>query len=380
MKTFFTSLMFVLLASIQLYAKDMGNQAEFASKKAPLSFLENKGQITDQNRKQRNDIDFQLKAANGLSIYIGDGAIHYQFSKADKMLEPMKPEDRFNPEKMKKQQEPVNFSMYRMDVALIGANKQAQLITEEKQSYYENYFNGNSNDKGNKVESYGKITYKDIYPNIDWVLYTKNNELKHEFIVHQGGNPKDIKLQYGGATNLGLNKDGSLTAATPQGTITEQAPVCYALETHQPINSSFQQKENTISYNIDSYEGTLIIDPSLAWATYFGGSGWEEGYGVATDGSGHIYISGFTSSPDIATIGTYTNSVVSGGVSFLAKMNPTSGSIIWVTYFGGNSNYGSGGYAEVVTDQNNHVYLSGNTYSTATGKVSLLITPGLWNI
>jgi hypothetical protein len=54
---------------------------KITAKPAPLSFIENKGQITDQNHKPRPDIDFRLAAAGGLNIFIGDGAIHYQFSK-----------------------------------------------------------------------------------------------------------------------------------------------------------------------------------------------------------------------------------------------------------------------------------------------------------
>ena len=48
-----------------------------------LSFIENKGQITDQNYKQRKDIQFSLRAANGLNIFVGNGEIHYQFNKND---------------------------------------------------------------------------------------------------------------------------------------------------------------------------------------------------------------------------------------------------------------------------------------------------------
>lgn len=57
--------------------------AKNAANPAPLSFIENKGQITDQDHKPRPDIDFRLAATGGLNIFIGDGAIHHQFSKCD---------------------------------------------------------------------------------------------------------------------------------------------------------------------------------------------------------------------------------------------------------------------------------------------------------
>ncbi len=46
---------------------------------ASPSFIENRGQITDQNRKVRHDIQFKISAVRGLNIFIGNGAIHYQF-------------------------------------------------------------------------------------------------------------------------------------------------------------------------------------------------------------------------------------------------------------------------------------------------------------
>ena len=46
----------------------------------PLSFIENKGQITDQHQEVRNDIDFKLDAGD-IKIFVGDGTLHYQWKK-----------------------------------------------------------------------------------------------------------------------------------------------------------------------------------------------------------------------------------------------------------------------------------------------------------
>src|SRR4051812_48692611 len=47
-----------------------------------LSFIENKGQITDQYNKPRNDIDYKLDAG-GMIMFIGNGQIHYQWNQVD---------------------------------------------------------------------------------------------------------------------------------------------------------------------------------------------------------------------------------------------------------------------------------------------------------
>src|SRR5690242_2933064 len=137
-KTF--KLLLVIGFAMQTFAFSLfaaPNTKKTTAKSAPLSFIENKGQVVDQNRRQRGDIDFKLTAANGLNIFIGDGAIHYQFSKCNNPeILKQNPNHKFpNPNSA-----PVSYDMYRMDVELVGANKNAKVVTSQKQDYFENYF------------------------------------------------------------------------------------------------------------------------------------------------------------------------------------------------------------------------------------------------
>src|SRR4051794_24939441 len=54
-----------------------------ANTRRNLLFVENKGQIVDQDNQSRPDIQYKLAASGGLNVFIGSAAIHYQFSKAD---------------------------------------------------------------------------------------------------------------------------------------------------------------------------------------------------------------------------------------------------------------------------------------------------------
>src|SRR5688572_29963315 len=60
-----------------LYAIPGSNQNRNLS---VFSFVENKGQITDQYNNTRSDIDARL-SGSGVNIFIGKGAIHYQWNK-----------------------------------------------------------------------------------------------------------------------------------------------------------------------------------------------------------------------------------------------------------------------------------------------------------
>ncbi|RYD58550.1 MAG: hypothetical protein EOP56_02895, partial [Sphingobacteriales bacterium] len=173
----------LLLATqpLQLKAKTGDEKLMQSLSGAPstLSFIENKGQITDQFNKARKDIDFKMSAP-GMSIFVGDGQIHYQWSKS--VSQPTPPEAGIEPDREKARAAFETFmnagtktETYRMDVVLLGANKAAQVIEENKQQYGENYYLPQY--KG-AAAAYSRVIYKNVYPNIDWVLYTEDNHLK----------------------------------------------------------------------------------------------------------------------------------------------------------------------------------------------------------
>lgn len=270
MKKMCVSLLAMLAITSAVYARDNNTGINTAfNSQGPLSFTRNIGQVRDQYRNPRNDIQFSVAATGGLNIFIGNGELHYQFSKAENLpLQPIK-EDR----KHRRQDTPApqQYSMYRMDVALIGANKNAEIVTVGEQAYHQNYFTDWTGGKELTAHSFSMVTYKNVYPNIDWVFRISNGQLKHEFVVRPGGNASDIKLKYCGATSLSLNADGSLTAATPQGSITEQTPETYDLQ-GKPISSTFLLNDDILSYGIVACNTTFVIDPTLVWGTYYGGT------------------------------------------------------------------------------------------------------------
>jgi uncharacterized protein YjdB len=337
----------------------MKNDAEHGANN--LFFIENKGQITDQDNNPRPDIQFKLAATGGLNVFIGNAALHYQFSKADQ-LRAGSEERRAVPIAIgSEESEPESYTMYRMDVELVGADKHAKVITEQKQEYYENYYTPGTGENGAKALAYKKITYKEVYPHIDWVLYTRGGRLKHEFVVRKGGRVSDIQLKYGGATGLKINADGSLGAKTPMGIVTEEAPVTSQAD-GKAVTSSFKLGGNILSYETGGYEGDLIIDPGLVWATFYGGTGNDRGWSVATDGSGYVYMAGSAMSPaGIATIGAYQVTYAGSSDFFLAKFD-AAGVRQWATYYGGT---GQESGSAVATDGTGNVYVSGYSYLSA---------------
>jgi hypothetical protein len=260
---------------------------------------------------------------------------------------------------------------YRLDVVLVGANKDAQLLKEEQQVYYENYYLPSVGENGATAHSYNRVVYKNVYPYIDWVLYSKNNQLKYDFVVRPGGRVSDIQLRYEGATGLEL-KDGALVANTPMGSVTEDAPYSYDAETKAGIGSRYVLNGNTLSFAVEGNAGkALVIDPTLVWATYYGGTGADQAHAIVTDIAGSPYLAGQTSSTgNIATTGVHQQTLAGTNDGMLVKFDET-GNRIWGTYYGGSSISNHDVFNALAIDKNGYIYCGGETSSS-----SGIATPG----
>jgi hypothetical protein len=329
-----------------------------------LCFIENKGQIRDQNGATRADIQYELQAP-GMNLFVGNGALHYQFSKTtfpgQKDIKLQHSKDAITAQMA----DVANIleattATYRVDVALIGGNEHAKVVAEHGQAYFENYFTTGCPTGGVQAHTFKKITYQDVYPGIDWVLLVKDGKLEHEFRVKAGGNPKAIRLQYYGQTRLNVNKDGSLTAETPMGTIKEHAPVCYASADYGILPSGYRLNKNVLSYDVANKDN-IVIDPALEWGTYYGpDSTTTTMYSIVSDDSAHIYASGLTwAATGIATSGSYQ--AVFGGSTdaFLVKFD-SLGHRKWATYYGGSGSDWAQGMA---CDRAGNIYVGGTTSS-----------------
>lgn len=362
-------------------------QPELSQTTQSLCFIENKGQVHDQQQHPRNDIHFRMSAQKGLNLFIGNGKLEYQWSKpAEQDKSKTGTDSDIFPESGSASGE-IRYDLYRLDIQLLDVNPKAKVITAGPQKFYERYYTNNTNPSGHIAHSCKKIIYQDIYPNIDWVLYVSNTsntptstvkkakgsssisvpgeQLKYDFIVHPGGDPSAIKMQYSGTHSLSLQKDGSILAATPMGTLNEYAPVSYTTS-GAAVGSRFVLYDNVLSFNIAPYNGTLIIDPALEWATYMGGTEVERSFSPVIDKHGAVYITGSTSSlANIATTGAHQvsyggGSDVNGADAYLSRFHP-DGTPDWSTYYGGTAI--DAGKA-LGCDTAGNIYLAGTTQSS----------------
>ncbi len=98
---------------------------------------------------------------------------------------------------------------------------------------------------------------------------------------------------------------------------------------------------------------------SLEYSTCFGGSGWDEGHGIAVDSNGCAYITGYTNSDNFPVKNPYQTNQPRYDV-FVTKFSSDGQSLVYSTYIGGSDNdYGKG----IAVDSNGFAYITGYTNS-----------------
>jgi len=100
------------------------------------------------------------------------------------------------------------------------------------------------------------------------------------------------------------------------------------------------------------------IDPTVGavlWAKKMGGSGFDGGFAITSDGLGNIYTTGCYQGTGI--FGTFTLNPVGSNLNvFVQRIDATSGSVVWA------KGYGSAGYSSATSiscDGSGDVYLTG---------------------
>ena len=253
-----------------------------------LSFTENKGQVIDDDDNLRPDILYTLNTGNGVKAYLSKKGVSYAWIQIEKNVDGDRAENLENNIKKEKFKELENtiVNTYHMDMELIGSNENTEVVAEEMNENYFNYYLSHCPNGITHVRNYNKVTYKNIYNNIDLVFYpNRENKLEYDFVARPGANIADIKFQYKGNLTIKITENGNLEITNPLGSITEKTPFTYLQNGKRKIASQFQLNNGVVSFKVENnnINETTVIDPSLEWGTYFGGNSTDYLFDVKTD-------------------------------------------------------------------------------------------------
>lgn len=250
-----------------------------------------------------------------------------------------------------------------------GANHDPRVSGESMLEKKSNYFRGNDPAKWHTgVANFAQVRYESVLPGVDLVYHGNQRQIEYDFVVAPGADPSDIGVAFTGARSMEIGPHGELVLHTNDGDLVQNAPVVYQDigGTHHTVNGRYAiTGENQIGFVVGSYDPTqpLVIDPTLAYSTYFGGNDLDESVAMAVDSSGNVYLTGLTVSTNLPSVTGSSLQPSPGGDydAFVTKINSDGTGILWSTYLGGS---GGNEYGQsIAVDAAGSVYVAGSTNS-----------------
>lgn len=215
------------------------------------------------------------------------------------------------------------------------------------------------------LPTYESVTYAALYPGIDLVYDGSEGLLKGTYHVAPGADPSLIGWRYRGGTAVTLDPSGGdlHIALTEKAAVTEKAPVAYQVVNgrQQPVEAAYRLDGDTVRFMLGAYDPALplVIDPTLVYSSYFGGSSDDVATDVAVDGSGSVYVVGHTYSGSLPGGG--------GGIAgyndmFVTRINAAGTAVVYTTIIGGSGSDEPAGVA--VNSNGSKTWVTGMTTSS----------------
>jgi hypothetical protein len=285
-------------------------------------------------------------------------------------------------------------------------------------TYYNYFFGKDSTKWASFVPLYREVIVKSVWAGIDVRYYfepsspplakggqggfssnTSNAKdvqggfpsLRYDFIVAPGADISQIRMQFEGQDALFVNDAGELVIKTSVG------DVCHSkLYAYQEIQEGLhleagahlcqidcrfvKYSDGSVGFAVEGYNPALalVIDPYILWATYLGGSGYEDyPMSSAIDKNNNIYIKGVTTSSDYpVTVGAYDSiyceNTQLNGCIFVTKINSNGSALLYSTFLETTGYYYSENIVPggIVVDSFGNAYIVGNAnneYPTTQG-------------
>jgi hypothetical protein len=258
----------------------------------------------------------------------------------------------------------------RMDFA--GAPASARARSGRRLPGTANYLRGDAPREWRQgVPTYESVLYRSLWPGVDLVFHGRRGQLEYDLLLAPGADVSRARFSFAGQRDISLDRDGALVLAVPGGAVRHAAPRSFQVVggRRRPVESSWVLLgRGEVGLELGRYDRSrpLVIDPTLAYSSYLGGSGDEFSYGIARDGGGSVYLTGITSSTDFpVTPGAHDTSQAGGEFNgydvFVAKLSADGSQRLYATYLGGtNDDEGS----DIAVDGAGSAYVTGVTFST----------------
>ena len=255
-------------------------------------------------------------------------------------------------------------------IELVGASRRARIAGVGRTGGTANYFSGRDRRHWRAgVPTYEGVRHTEAWPGIDVVFRGLAEGVRYDFLLRPGSDPRRIRLALDGAGAAEVNDRGELVLPVAGGVLHQPAPRTWQVigGVRRPVASRWKiDEDGRAGFRLGPYDRSrpLVIDPTLVYSSYLGGTGDEFSQGIARDAAGNLYVAGITSSTDFpVTPGAFQTTSLGGTFNgydvFVAKIGP-AGQRVYATYLGGAGD--DEGY-DVAVDGAGQAHVTGISFS-----------------
>jgi hypothetical protein len=336
----------------------------------PLSFEANRGQTDPSVNYLARGAGYALFLKPTEAVFIlqnsGSAALDEERAepslKTDTLLATDAPQSKANPRRATRDPQSKVLRM-----RLVGADSTAAAEGANELSGKTNYLVGDDPSKWRtEVPTFGRVRYAEVYPGVDVVYYGNQRQLEYDFHIAPGRDPRAVSLRFDGADRIEVDARGDLLLKLGESVVRQPKPFVYqeVAGARREVNAGYAVgADGRVGFSVGEYDRglPLVIDPTLVYSTYLGGTGADQGWSVAVDSAGQAFLAGFTTSTNFPTANAIQ--AANGGFqdAFVAKLNAAGTALVYSTYLGGSSTEQARGIA---IDSAGNAYVTGFTGST----------------
>ncbi len=280
-------LVLIIIGLFSFYGKSQNKSNWSVNWSYPKVFIENKGQFDGRDKLKDSEIIYGIDQSSVQIFFTKQGLTYFLNTKVKNINR--KKFDTTQPKRL--------IVSDFIHMTWEGANPNPEIVPEDMASAYQTYSMLSKDRKSyydiRNIRGYKKITYKNLYPNID-VEYTFHPEsgIKYSLILHPGADISKVKMKYTTDSTINIDNEGNVRLATIYGDIIDHAPVSYYKGNKNIVPSKFLLDKQTVSFILNNYNNSksIIIDPWVVTPSNLPNSNcvWE----LDKDAAGNIYIIG----------------------------------------------------------------------------------------